>query len=177
MLRSYCRPVFLITRRDYSQRTVLKIKTQFYPACYGRGDLSCSYRSAAGTGGLVPQISLAYRSGASRNSEIVGAGLSLDIGPQSIERSTRKGAPNYDASDTYELGGQRLKETATTGLYFAERYDGRQVRRIVEGGRDYWLVLSPDGTRRYYGYHADTHFSSQQSGVSFGFRAYSGLVS
>lgn len=109
-----------------------------------------------GTGGLTPTVSLAYHSHQSNRDNAVGVGWSLDIGSSVIQRSTRNGAPNYDASDTFELDGVDLKATGTAGRYVTENFDHSRIEHVVSGGDDYWLVLRPDGTRLYFGYEYST---------------------
>jgi len=104
-----------------------------------------------GTGGLTPSVALAYSSAATRDSGVLGVGWSLDIGPSVIQRSTRNGAPAYDATDSFELAGRPLKVTQTPGRYVAENHDFTRIEHVVSGG-DYWRVLRPDGTRLYFGY-------------------------
>jgi hypothetical protein len=108
-----------------------------------------------GTGGLTPEVALAYNSDLTRTSTPLGVGWSLDVGPSVIARSTRDGAPTYDDSlDTFELGGQRLKRTGVAGRFVTENFDFSRIERITG---DYWRVLRPDGTRLYFGYqHAPT---------------------
>ncbi len=119
----------------------------------GDATLRLPIAAPAGTGGLSPQMALAYNSGDSRRNGPLGIGWSLDMGPSVIQRSTRDGAPEYeDAVDGFEIAGQRLKETGTAGRYVTESHDFSRIERITNGGSDYWRVLRPDGTRLYYGF-------------------------
>jgi RHS repeat-associated protein len=104
-----------------------------------------------GTGGHTPQVALGYSSGDARRNGPLGVGWRLDVGPAMIERSTRDGAPRFDASDEFELAGQRLRETGTPGRYVAENHDFSRIEHLTAGG-NYWRVLRPDGTRLYYGF-------------------------
>lgn len=104
-----------------------------------------------GTGGLTPQVSLAYSSGSPNGP--LGIGWRVDIGPARIARSTRDGAPDFDATDEFELGGQRLIATGETDRYVLENHDFTRIEKVG----DYWRVLSPDGQRRYYGYHYEAN--------------------
>jgi len=103
-----------------------------------------------GTGGLAPVVRLRYD--ASRRDGPLGVGWGLGVGfPLQIARSTRDGAPEYDdALDDFELDGRRLRATASSGVYATEHADHTRV----EDRGTHWLVLRPDGTRLYYGYHA-----------------------
>lgn len=104
-----------------------------------------------GTGGFTPRVALAY--GSSGRSGAIGVGWSLEIGPAVIARSTRRGAPEYDASkDEFELQGVRLRETGEPGRYVTERYAPGRIEWFgTDASPGHWRVLSPDGTRRYYG--------------------------
>ena len=113
-----------------------------------------------GTGGLTPRVALAYTSGASRRNEALGVGWRLDIGPQVIERSTRDGAPEFDDTDTYELAGQRLKETGTPGRYVTEIDSFQRIEHVSDNESDYWIVSRPDGTRLYFGFHPGTDWET-----------------
>ncbi len=104
-----------------------------------------------GTGGLTPSVRLAYSSANNRQNGPVGVGWQIDIGPAVIERSTRNGAPKYDATDEFELAGMRLRKTGTPGRYVTENHSFLRVEHLT-GGSDYWRVLRPDGTRLYYGF-------------------------
>jgi hypothetical protein len=117
-----------------------------------RGDarLSLPLRVPPGTGGLTPALSLVYGSG--QGDGPLGVGWSLQLGfPPSIERSTRNGAPAYTDADSYEMGGLRLRQTATLQVYTLERTDHSRIEYVAAG--DYWRVLRTDGTRLYYGFH------------------------
>ncbi len=106
---------------------------------------------APGTGGLTPEVALEYNSAATRDSGPLGVGWSLDIGPSVIQRSTRDGAPAYDATDTFELAGSRLKPTGIPGRYVSENHDFTRIEHLVTTNSDSWRVLRPDGTRLYFG--------------------------
>ncbi len=106
-----------------------------------------------GTGGLTPGVALSYSSGHSRSDGPLGVGWTVEIGPSVIERSTRRGAPEYDASDEFELDGQLLRTTGTPGRYVTETFDHSRIEHVVTGSQDYWLILRPDGTRLYFGLH------------------------
>ncbi len=104
-----------------------------------------------GTGGFTPSISLSYSSQGDPDGSL-GVGWSLSLGaPLSIQRSTRDGAPEYDATDGFELDGQRLRATAVANRFLTENFDHSRIEWIPAG--QYWRVLRPDGTRFYYGFH------------------------
>lgn len=102
-----------------------------------------------GVGEATPSISLGYRSRGPNGA--LGLGWSLELGvPAMIERSIRDGAPEYDASDEFELAGQRLIATGEPGRYVTERFDHGRIDYVSAG--NYWRVLRPDGLRLYYGF-------------------------
>ncbi len=117
----------------------------------GEANVTVPITVPPGTGGHTPRVALVYGSHGSNQNSPVGAGWKLDIGPASIERSTRDGAPNYDPSDEFQLAGADLIETATPGRFVTENYDHSRIEHITVGG-DYWVVLRPDGMRLYYGF-------------------------
>lgn len=113
----------------------------------------------AGTGESTPGLALRYRS-AGGDGE-VGVGWALDLGPALVARSTGDGAPHDDATDTFELGGERLHPLAgVIGRYASERFDHARIDFV---GGTHWRVLEPDGTQRYYGYHAGTGTPTNES--------------
>ena len=70
-----------------------------------------------GVGGIAPQVSLVYNS--SRQPGLLGSGWSLELG--AIERSTRRGVPQYNDNDLFFLiqsgGRQELVYDAAAGFY------------------------------------------------------------
>jgi hypothetical protein len=102
-----------------------------------------------GRGGIQPNVEMRYNSGSPGG--ILGVGWSLDLG--SIQRSTKKGVPRYDTSDTFILsqdsGTQELVFDSSLGFY----------RLAIEGAfmkiefidNSYWRVTDKKGTRHYFG--------------------------
>jgi RHS repeat-associated protein len=94
--------------------------------------------------GFEPQISLSYNSQLGNGRVGVGWGLS---GFATIERaSPGKGAPRYDASDTFLLDGQELVPCTTLGGTHCTKI--QSYRRITwDGAANAWYVWDKDGTK------------------------------
>lgn len=135
----------------------------------GEARASLPIAAPPGPGGHTPTLSVTYRSG--RGNGPLGVGWGLDLGPTVLRRSTKDGAPNYcdpwdmaeprcgapyvTGPDRFELDGVDLYET-DAGYFVTERDAGARIYRISFSGvlPGYWVLLQPDGTRRYYGVHA-----------------------
>ncbi|MBK9034172.1 MAG: VCBS repeat-containing protein [Myxococcales bacterium] len=105
--------------------------------------------------GLEPRLSLSYAS--SSGNGLVGVGWSLE-GFGAIERAgAKRGAPSYDASDVFLLGGGELVPCAagstspscTTGGTHSTRIESYQ-RIAFDAGANTWTVTEKDGTTRTY---------------------------
>ncbi len=110
----------------------------------------------AGYQGHSPKLSPRYNS-TGGNSEV---GLGWSLGVMSIERSTAKGLPKYDSSDTFAVGGSdELVRLPQTNIYRA-RFEGGFVRyRFVDAAglakEGYWVAEFPDGKVGTFGATAD----------------------
>jgi hypothetical protein len=100
-----------------------------------------------GTGGMQPQLALAYNNQV-RSDSWVGYGWNLSLG--SIRRSLKRGVPTYDdARDTFELDGTQLvPDPLIANRFHTLRESFLRIDRIPGGG---WEVRTPDGTVTRYG--------------------------
>lgn len=105
-----------------------------------------------GQGGLGPSLSLRYDSGA--GSGLAGIGWRFEL--PSVERSTSRGLPRYDASDRIVAhGAEELVRVGSSGG--AQVYRARFERDFVRwtwsdaGSDGYWTAEYPDGTTGYFG--------------------------
>lgn len=111
-----------------------------------------------GRAGIQPNLALVYNSGNNRTG-LAGVGWTLDLG--SIERSTKKGAPKYDATDTFvmTLSGQNLVIDAQAGIYRTEiESDFVRIDRYTPN----WVITDKKGTKYYFG---NTDDSRQYDGA------------
>jgi len=113
----------------------------------GRSTLSVPISAPAGRKGIKPNISINYSSG--NGNGFVGVGWSLEMG--AIERSVKKGLPNYTSSDTFLFNsgaGQGELVSIGSGEYRAKIEGGFQ--KIYFNGT-YWEIKDKSGTTYIYG--------------------------
>ena len=107
-----------------------------------------------GRGGIQPGITLLYNS--SGGNGVLGMGWVMELG--SIQRSTRKGVPQYDGNDEYVLmlGGsqEELIEISVPNEYRPKTEGG--FSRIRKVGR-YWEVTDKRGVRYYFGLRTEAN--------------------
>jgi RHS repeat-associated protein len=100
--------------------------------------------------GLSPSVRLGYNSFSGNG--LTGVGWSLEF--MSVKRQTDKGFPEYDAGDTFVLGGEELVPL-NNGDWRCENERGFQrLRRIDsdgDGAPDAWEVTDRNGTRHTLG--------------------------
>lgn len=107
---------------------------------------------------IAPSLKLSYRSSGGNGS--LGVGWDL-AGVSKIERaSPGKGAPNYDATDVYLLGGEELVPCATGsvspscttgGTHSTKSESYSRIALSGTGTAATWTVTGKDGTKAVYG--------------------------
>ncbi len=116
----------------------------------GMMSYSVPFELPAGHAGATPSLGLSYSSG--NGGSVVGVGW--DIGLSSIERSIKRGLPEYDTDDEFAADGGTELVRVSDGVYRA-RMEGGFARynwlAAGDGSGGYWLVESPDGGKSYYG--------------------------
>jgi RHS repeat-associated protein len=104
--------------------------------------------------GLEPNLALVYHSGGGNG--IAGVGWSL-VGFPHIERQGADGgSPQYDSSDSYNLGGEDLHPCGVSsspgclagGTHYTEHENYQRI--AYDSGADQWLVESRNGTKSVY---------------------------
>ena len=110
----------------------------------GRATTSIPIAVPPGRKGMQPNLALSYSSSA-RNGW-VGVGWSLDVGY--IERSTKKGVPKYDATDTFTFMFQGVASdlVLTSGAIYRAKDEGLFLR-FENKGLSGWEVRDKSGTR------------------------------
>jgi len=107
--------------------------------------------------GITPELSLGYES--SGGNGWVGVGWRVD-GVGEIERAgAGRGAPRYDATDVFVVGGEELVPCAassvspsctTGGTHSTENESYARFALTGTGAASRWTVTAKDGTRRVY---------------------------
>jgi hypothetical protein len=117
-----------------------------------------------GTGGMQPQLILAYSS-QNRGDSWVGVGWS--IGLPSISRSLERGVPAYDDTDVFVFDGEELvPEDGEAALPKPYRTRRESFLRIVREANGSWTVTGKDGTSLRFGTTADSTVTNV-AGVPF----------
>jgi RHS repeat-associated protein len=126
-----------------------------------------------GRHGMAPELALRYSSAAGPGN--AGLGFSLRVG--SIERSTRKGPPRFDDSDTFvlELDGRAwdlVPSDGSPGRFRTMIDSGYLVERVRPGplgaGSSFWVARGRDGRRYRFGFVADASGTSQTADFKWG---------
>lgn len=119
---------------------------------------SVPFRVPEGFKGVTPQLGLSYSSGG--GSSVAGIGWGFDV--PSIERSTLRGLPDYDADDAFVYsGGEQLVrvQTDASGAVYRARFEKGFTRYtwhgVGTGEQGYWTAEMRDGTTSYFGATAD----------------------
>jgi len=144
-----------VARHEGPSGAVGPSATTSLEAEYFSGVASSSYPISVprGRGGVIPALSLDYRS--SGGNTWVGVGW--DLHPGALERQTKNGL-DYDA-DKYAYRTTHGSETlvrigpATDNLYgteIASRFE-KFEKKTAADGQTYWLVTDTRGTQREYG--------------------------
>ena len=109
----------------------------------GKAQLNIPIFVPSGKRDLAPPLSISYQS--SSGNSIVGVGWSLDLG--AIARSTKRGVPKYDSSDTFLAHGQEL--VAIGSNEFRNKIEGSLMKYSFNGTN--WVVTDKSGTKYYFG--------------------------
>jgi len=106
-----------------------------------------------GRKGIQPNFTLAYNS--SSGNSILGVGWSLELG--SIQRSTKRGIPKYDGSDTFVLvqAGSTQELVNISGNEYRAKIEGAFMK-IEYYGSTGWLVTDKKGIKYYFGQNAES---------------------
>ncbi|MCD4739346.1 MAG: FG-GAP-like repeat-containing protein, partial [Anaerolineae bacterium] len=113
-----------------------------------------------GAGGMQPNLVLGYNSQVKWG--VLGYGWSI-AGLDMIARSTKNGAPQYDASDTFVLGGEDL--IFHDGYYHTKHENYHRIQNVGgSGAGSYWVVTDKSGTQYRFGYD-DTNLHSRIEAV------------
>ncbi|MBU1125230.1 MAG: VCBS repeat-containing protein, partial [Candidatus Omnitrophica bacterium] len=113
----------------------------------GRATFSVPIAVPPGRSGMQPNIALAYASG--NGNGFLGVGWSLELG--SIERSTKKGIPKYDSSDTFifNSGGSNAELVHIGDGQYRAKVEEAFLTFTFDG--TYWLVKDKSGTTYQFG--------------------------
>lgn len=100
-----------------------------------------------GIGGVEPELTLQYRSGAPAT--WVGVGWELSVGI--IERSDKNGFPKFNDSDTFRatLNGQSLELVRIPDGSYRAKIEGAFRKFVFQN--DQWTVYDKKGTRYFFG--------------------------
>ena len=118
----------------------------------GRANFSIPIVVPPGRKGIQPNLALTYSSGAGNG--ILGVGWALELG--AIERSTKKGVPKYNSSDTFVFtsSGSSSELVNIGGQEYRAKIEGGFMKFIFDGS--YWVVTDKTGTKYYFGQTYDT---------------------
>ena len=119
----------------------------------GTATLTIPIEVPQGRKGIQPSISLMYNS--SSPNSILGVGWSLELG--SIQRSTKRGVPEYDNTDTFVLvqQGSTQELVSTTGNEYRAKIEGAFMRLEYLGSSG-WTVTDKKGIKYYFGQTQDS---------------------
>ncbi|HOW36576.1 MAG TPA: SpvB/TcaC N-terminal domain-containing protein [Candidatus Omnitrophota bacterium] len=119
----------------------------------GSAALSVPIAVPAGRAGIQPSVNLFYSSASS--SGLLGMGWILELG--NIQRSTKKGAPQYNASDTFVLtqagSMQELVYDTASGFYRTKIEGAFMKIELLSGG---WVITDKKGVKYYFGQSDDS---------------------
>ncbi len=105
----------------------------------------------AGINGIEPNIVISYSS--NMRNGLLGVGWVMELG--AIECSTKRGAPQYDGSDSFVLVQQGsaadLVYDSTNQIYHPKIEGSFSKIEHKTSPEDYWLITDKSGTQYYYG--------------------------
>ncbi|MDD4910207.1 MAG: SpvB/TcaC N-terminal domain-containing protein [Candidatus Omnitrophica bacterium] len=101
----------------------------------------------AGRKGIQPNLALSYS--ASSGNDLLGVGWRMDMG--CIERSTKKGVPKYDSTDTFicSLGGSASELVSVGANEYRSRIEGDFMKFAFDGTS--WSARDKQGNTYYFG--------------------------
>ncbi|MBI5050671.1 MAG: hypothetical protein HZC11_07350 [Nitrospirae bacterium] len=113
----------------------------------GRAMFSVPINVPVGRKGVQPNIALTYASGSGNG--ILGVGWSLELG--SIQRSTKRGVPKYDSTDTFIFNSQGSNQELVNigGNEYRSKIEGSFSRFTFDGTS--WVITDKGGTKYYFG--------------------------
>ena len=112
----------------------------------GKASFSLPISVAPGRRGIQPNIALTYSSGGGNG--IAGLGWDLSLG--AIERSTKRGAPKYDSTDTFIFNsGSPMELVQKGGNEYCAKIEGGFMKFEFDGTN--WMVTDKNGTKYYFG--------------------------
>ncbi|MBI4706342.1 MAG: hypothetical protein HY761_00225 [Candidatus Omnitrophica bacterium] len=113
----------------------------------GRASFSVSISVPVGRKGIQPNIALTYASGSGNG--ILGVGWSLELG--SIQRSTKRGTPKYDSTDTFIFNslGSNQELVNIGGNEYRTKIEGSFSKFTFDGTS--WVITDKGGTKYYFG--------------------------
>jgi len=128
----------------------------------GKASLSVPIEVPAGRRGIQPNLNLIYQSGGPNT--WCGLGWMLDTG--SIQRSTKRGVPEYNSTDTFVFNfngsSQELVDIGSNEY----RAKIESVFMKFEFSNNQWIVTDSKGTKYYFG-QADSSRQKKESGEIF----------
>jgi RHS repeat-associated protein len=113
----------------------------------GRAMFSVPINVPVGRKGVQPNIALTYASGSGNG--ILGVGWSLELG--SIQRSTKRGVPKYDSTDTFIFNSQGSNQELVNigGNEYRPKTEGSFSKFVFDGTS--WVITDKGGTKYYFG--------------------------
>ncbi|MFH1655725.1 MAG: FG-GAP-like repeat-containing protein, partial [Candidatus Omnitrophota bacterium] len=114
----------------------------------GTATLTIPIEVSPGRKGIQPNLALMYNSSAPNG--ILGVGWNLELG--SIQRSTKKGVPKYDNTDTFVLAqaGSAQELVSIGGSQYRAKIEGAFMRLEYNGSYG-WIVTDKKGIKYYFG--------------------------
>lgn len=115
----------------------------------GTASISIPIEVPQGRAGIQPNVTLLYNS--SGGNGILGVGWSMELGY--IQRSTKKGVPQYNNMDTFVLvqagSSQELVDISGNGTEFRPETEGSFSRIKFDGTA--WIITDRKGTKYFFG--------------------------
>ena len=120
----------------------------------GRATVSLPIAVPAGRRGMQPSLALSYSS--QKGNGLCGLGWDLEI--DSIQRSTKRGVPNYNFQDTFVASsrGFQAELVNISGWEYRTKIEGEFLRFSFDSGTSYWIVTDKSGTKYYFGSTTDS---------------------
>ncbi len=118
--------------------TVGKIVDEFNVTPNGQFNYEIPVTTVSGTGGMTPQLSIAYSS--ANKSGLLGYGFDLtglsqiSRAPENLYRDGKADVIRFDSSDRFVLDGQRLSLVNTTASYREYRTEINSFSKIIAEG-------------------------------------------